>query len=436
MLRTLMGFGFLIIIGACAVGCAPAPAVTAPTDTLPPATEIPLATATEEAAPQDTETPEPTEIVITLDLDSGHSSCVPIGDHDPLPEVAYQEYPAAILDYLNQGASPEELAAELILRGLGPSEQPVRTEDLSRDGYRDVVVSIYDLQTEPKGGMLIYTCAEDAYVLSYISLAEGDEHAPEALLIQDLDADGFPEMVFTITICDSHTCFDDVEILSWENGAFVERVEGATTDLPNPSAQLTDYDRDGVYSLEVVGKAFSDVEAGPQRDKTSTWEYDPGDGMWKYADYSLAASPFRIHLVHDADDAMRRGEYQIGSLLFQQVLEDEDLIDWLNPAEEALNLGAYAYFKRVVAAGFLAQIGQGEALLDEMGEAYPDYPQTAYVAMADAFWTEFTSSGSAQEGCYAAHQFAVLNQAAVLTPLGSKTYGYANRDYTPTDICP
>ena len=49
------------------------------------------------------------------------------------------------------------------------------------------------------------------------------------------------------------------------------------------------------------------------------------DGIWKFSSESLASSPFRIHLVHDADDAMRRGEYQIASLLFAQVVSEEDL---------------------------------------------------------------------------------------------------------------
>lgn len=373
---------------------------------------------------------------MTLDLSEGHSTCVEPAAHDPLAEAAYEEYPAAILAFLNQGASPEELAVELIVRGLGPNEEPVRTEDLTGDGFRDVVVSIYDLQIAPQGGMLIYTCAEGQYELGYISLAEATEQAPEALVIQDLDADGLPDLVFTTTSCGAHTCFDDVEILSWVGGAFVERVAGATTDLPNPSAQLTDYDRDGIYTLEVIGTAIASVGAGPQRDETRTWELDPSDGMWKFESTSLAASPFRIHLVHDADDAMLRGEYQIAALLYAQVVEDEDLIDWLNPTEEALNLGAYAMFKQIVAAGYLAQIQQGESLLVEMVELYPDYPQSAYVQMAQAFWSGFTTSGVVEDGCEAAHQFAVLNQAAVLRPLGSATYGYANRDYSPTDICP
>lgn len=283
---------------------------------------------------------------------------------------------------------------------------------------------------------MIYTCAEREYVLSYLSLAQQTEQTPQALLIQDLDADDLPELVFSTTSCGAHTCFDDVEILSWVDGAFMERVEGDTTDLPNPSAQLTDYDRDAVYTLEVVGTAIASVGAGPQRDQTKTWEYDPADGLWKYTSTSLAVSPFRIHLVHDADDAMLRGEYQIASLLFSEVVEDEDLLDWLNPTEEALNLGAYSYFKRVVAAGFLAQIQGGEDLLVEMTQEYLDTSQEAYLEMAQAFWSAFTSSGSAEEGCDAAHQYAVLNQPAVLDPLSSTTYGYANRDYGPTDICP
>lgn len=430
----------ILVIGALAAGCSSVSILETPVDTatatIPLPTEIPLETVTEIPEPTDTAVPEPTEAEVIQILEGEGDLCVAIGDHDPLPEVDYASYPAAILEYLNQGASPEELAVELIVRGLGPSEQPVRTDDLTGDGYRDVVVSIYDLQVVPQGGMLIYTCADNQYVLSYISLAGETEQAPEALLIQDLNADQQPELVFSTTNCGAHTCFEEIEILSWVDGAFSERVEGSTADLPNPSAQLTDYDQNAIYALEVVGTAIASVGAGPQRDETRVWEYDPSDGFWKYASDSLAASPFRIHLVHDADDAMLRGEYQIAALLFSQVVEDEDLLDWLNPTEEALDLGAYSYFKRVVAAGFLAQIQSGEALLVEMRELYTGTDQDAYLEMAEAFWAAFTSTGVAENGCEAAQQYAALNQAAVLSPLGSETYGYANRDYGPMDICP
>ncbi|MEN8243106.1 MAG: hypothetical protein ABFS17_14425, partial [Chloroflexota bacterium] len=326
----------LLILAVVLSGCAPVSStVETPTEMVIIPTEAATIAATEVVEATEQVTPEPTEVVVTLPLAGDQRTCVDLGAHDPLPEAAYEEYPAAIMAYLNQGASPEELAVELIVRELGPNEQPVRAEDLTGDGIRDLVVSIFNLQIQPQGGMMIYTCVAGQYQLDYISLAGPSEHAPEALVIQDLNADQLPDLVYTKTNCGAHTCFDDVEIVSWVDGVFVDLVEGSTTDLPNPSAQLTDYDRDGIYSLEVVGTAVASVGAGPQRDQTKIWEYDPDEGLWKFASESLASSPFRIHLVHDADDAMLRGEYQIGSLLFAQVVTEEDLLDWLNPTEEA-----------------------------------------------------------------------------------------------------
>jgi hypothetical protein len=84
----------------------------------------------------------------------------------------------------------------------------------------------------------------------------------------------------------------------------------------------------------------------------------------------------------------------------------------------------------------MAQIQQGETLLAEMREAYTGTDQDGYLEMAEAFWTAFTTSGVAEDGCQAAQEYAVLHQLAVLSPLGDETYGYANRDYGPTDICP
>jgi hypothetical protein len=436
MIKNLLVIQLVLVL--LLVGCGPAANDLADTPTIveETPTEIPIVTPSETPEEVIEPTLEPTEPVVVPTTNGSVLGCVEPSEHDPLPVVAYEDYPAAIMEFLNQGASPEELAVELILRELGPTEQPVRSEDLTADGYRDVIVSIYNLQIHPQGAMMVYSCQNGEYVLSYISLAQQAEHAPEALLIQDLNNDDVLDLVFTVVSCGAHTCFDEVQILSWVDGAFSERVEGSTAELPNPSAQLTDYDRDAIYSLEVVGTAIASVGAGPQRDNTMIWEYAPTDGMWKFSSETLAASPFRIHLIHDADDAMLRGEYQIAALLYAQVVEDENLLDWLDPAEEEQDLGAYSYFKRVVAAGFLAQIQEGADLLDEMTEEYGDTPQEDYLEMAQAFWQEFTTSGVAENGCEAAHQYAVLNQAAVLNPLSSITYGYANRDYGPTDICP
>jgi hypothetical protein len=198
---------------------------------------------------------------------------------------------------------------------------------------------------------------------------------------------------------------------------------------------VTDFDGDGVYTFEATGTAIGSVGAGPQRDRIRVWEYDSATGYWVFSSETLGPSDFRIHVVHDADAAMRRGEYLIAALLYQQVIEDDALKDWMDFSLERAYLSAYSYFKRIVAESFLGELEQANDLLEEMARLYIETDQQAYVEMSGLFVEAFLTGGE-EAGCTAAHEYAALNPETVLAPLGSATFGYANPDYEPEDICP
>lgn len=432
-----MMIGLLIL-----VGCGSQPTATPPAeDDAPAQTEAAEpqvdAQPTQEEMPEDEavdQEPAPTPTPVPRPT-SKASVCVPPAEHEPLASATYSEYPQTILDYLNSGATPEELAVELIVGQLSPDDQPVWAEDLNQDGVRDVVVTVLDTQNPPRGAMMIFTCQGAGYVLSHVVVAEQDQHAPKLLHIQDLNDDGLWEVVYTSTVCGAHTCFEDIQIVSWENGIFMNRLEGSTAELPYPSVQLTDFDRDGNYDLEVIGTAIGSVGAGPQRDSINIWAYDPNTNTWKLTEQTLASSPFRVHLMHDAEAAMDRGEYLIASLLFQQVIEDETLLEWSNPADEYNSLAAYAYYKRIVADVFLGDRTAALTVYDEFAELYGDTAQNSYVEMADAFLADSEVLGL-EGGCTSAQQYASSNEFSILTPLGSSVYGYANPDFAAADVCP
>lgn len=411
---------------------------------LPTATEAPVPTeavatatvpAVDESAtePAAAPTESPTEAPITPV--SAGAVCVPPAEHGDLNFTSYAEFPQTILDYLNAGASPEELAVSLIVQGLGPEEQPVWAEDLTGDGYREVVVTVYDPENQPQGALMIYNCVGGQYVLSQVAISDAVSFAPVLLYIQDLNNDGIREAIYSSTNCGAHTCFQDIHILSWENSTYQEKLAGSTLDFPYPNAKLTDYDYNGIYSLEVTGTAFASVGAGPQRDTINVFDYDSSSDMWRLTGQTLAASPFRIHLVHDADAAMDREEYLIASLLYEQVITDDSLLEWAKADVEKNNLTAYAYYKRVVAAMFMGDQAAAESIFAELQDLYDKTSQYGYVEMADAFLTDSAALG-VESGCTAARQYAASHQTQVLDPLGSSVYGYANPDYTSEDMCP
>ena len=149
----------------------------------------------------------------------------------------------------------------------------------------------------------------------------------------------------------------------------------------------------------------------------------------------MAASPFRIHALHDAEATIDAGDYFTASLLFQQVIEDEGLLEWASPEEEYANLAAYAYFKRIVAAAYLDDIPAAEVLYEMIQEEYARSQQYTYVDMAGVFLAG-VNEADLETGCDAAVEFADINQLLVLDPLGSAAYGYANPDFEAADVCP
>jgi hypothetical protein len=362
-------------------------------------------------------------------------NCLEPSAHGDLAETSYEDTPQEILTYLNEGSSPEELAVELMLRDINVDQQPVVVDDLTADGLYEVIVTILNPQSPPQGALLIYTCQGEQYALTHIEASGAFIRAPVVIYIGDINVDGQNELIISSSSCGAHTCYEDVRILSWTGSHFESRLEGDTSDLPYPRVQLTDYDRDGVYDFEATGTAVGSVGAGPQRDLIKVWKYDAGTGFWNLDSEAFGPSNFRIHVVYDADKAMRRGEYQIAFLLYQQVITDDKLLDWMNPDYERRNLSAYAYFKQVVTSAMMGDIDQMTDIYADMTIIYQGQELYAFAEMALAFLTGFAAGGE-QEGCAAAHQFAAQHPDTILTPLGSTTYGYFNPDYEPEDICP
>jgi hypothetical protein len=395
----------------------PISSATATFSLITPATEMPTGTATVPVDPV----------------------CVPQGLHDPLPATSFEEYPNAFLLFLNTGGAPSALQANMENLSIANSDSSVSVADLTGDKKNDVVVSFLepDPQTvPPPGALLVYICRGDQYTLAHIELSDNFLSAPRILRLQDLNADGSADLLFSSTTCGAHTCFESTQILAWNGVDFEPRLDGGTDDLPSPDLQITDYDRDGVYDIEMTAGGFSSVGAGPQRSLTRIWEYNPGSGLWEPSQQILGTSDYRIHILHDADAASRNGEYQVALVLYDQVINNPDLLDWMEKEEEKLNIGAYARYKLVVVYALQGNLERAQSFLDEIDSVYSvNIPQRVYIDMAIEFLIAYEQGGQ-EAGCLAAHQFAALNAGQVLSPLGSLTFGYANPDYTPLDVCP
>jgi tetratricopeptide (TPR) repeat protein len=141
--------------------------------------------------------------------------------------------------------------------------------------------------------------------------------------------------------------------------------------------------------------------------RSRTWSWDPASQVFLPAEDEIHASNFRIHILHDADQAFLDGEYERALDLYARVREDDDLQAWVDPSLEQAHLEAYAAF-RIVHTHYA--LGKSEAaeqafnsLLDSFPEGTPGY---AFVQMALAFHEEVDQSGNLNMACLSAQAFA------------------------------
>jgi hypothetical protein len=351
----------------------------------------------------------------------------------------YAGLPQSIQDYLNRGATAAALDQALYDLGLANQPVAVSEADLSGDGKRDIVVSIYDSASEsmpPAGDLLIFVCQAGSYALVYHEITEEPNGAPGIRYVQDLNADGRAELVSSTAICGAHTCFEAVKILAWDGASFQNRLVGESSDLAYPTVEVVDPEGDGVYDLQITGSGIGSAGAGPQRSLVRLWRFATGSGQWEPAGDTPGPSDYRIHMLHDAEAAARKGAWDAALLLYQRVIHDTTLLDFVDPAIEQADLAAYARYKAFVVATLQANEALSKSLLSELENTYPPGSrQRPFVEMALAFLQAFTEDGQAA-ACQAVRDYASAHIDQVLLPLGPAAFGYGNPEITAEDVCP
>ena len=365
--------------------------------------------------------------------------CVPEQPEISIAPTDFDTYPAAILGYLNAGGSTFGMDSVLVANGLQYNIPSTYTLDITNDGKYDVIVTIADPDDEndpPMGMILVYYCDGVSYQLGFAEYAPENGGIPTVLSTMDLNNDSVNEIVYSSSLADTFARYEQVQIISWNGAYFEKRLEGSTTSLPFPSSQATDYDKDGIYQIEMVAAAVDSVEAGPTREILHIWEYASTDGHWYHTQTIPGPSDFRIHVLQDADTALVNNDPATAILLYQQVISSPDLRDWLEPDYERAVLGAYARFKTVVAYAKMGDTTQAQAALAEMDATYESWEDTyAWLEMAQEFWQGLGTDGY-EAGCDKVEEFALFYPDKVLEPISQQTFGYANLDYTPEMMCP
>ena len=347
-------------------------------------------------------------------------------------------YGADLLAFLNGGGDVHALENHIQALKLSPQTGiHLAQQDFNGDGLDDVAVSLLapdNAAIVAPGDLYVFLCGGQIYALNYTSPQVSDIGAPEILDARDLNADGAADLLTARESCGVHTCFSQLEVLTWHQNTMMNVMLGESDDLPYPSIRVVGPSGDGRYGLAVTGTAIGSAGAGPYRGLTRTWVWDPtGLSLVPGPDLALP-STFRIHVLNDADQADLAGDYTTALELYARVVNDDSLQDWVDPARERANLGAYAMFRQVLAQLQLADSTAAQAAYLALQDANPPAsPGGAYGLLGQAFWTAYQASGSIGLACAQAQAFAQANQPTILQALD---FGYANPTYSATDICP
>jgi hypothetical protein len=318
-----------------------------------------------------------------------------------------------------------------------PKGLSAAVEDLNGDQFEDFVISLIDPMTpgEPtttaESILLVFLCDRDQYRLEYANTSSPDADRIHISQIRDLNSDGLKELLVMQELCGAHTCTQAWEVLTWQGGEFVNVLVGRTDDLPSPILEIIGPFADGSMSLELTGTGVLSAGAGPARAITRVWRWSAAQAQFTVFEERLSAPVFRIHALHDADQAALNGQTQRALDEYQRVIEDPGLDDYPYGDEGHTQLSAYSLYRSMLIWLELDDLVQAESTYTFLREGYSG--ASAFVDLAQEVWEAYLATEDLTQSCQIGRAYAQAHSEQVLSPLN---YGYANKIYTAVDVCP
>jgi hypothetical protein len=205
---------------------------------------------------------------------------------------------------------------------------------------------------------------------------------------------------------------------------------GSSADIPTPSIEVIPE----ANEIQVTAQGIGSAGAGPFRRFTRSWIWNPERGSFLPTPDEFLPSPFRVHLLHDADQAAKERSYDLALEFYLGVIEDDELQDWADPEYERAILSAFASFRLIHTHLLLADSEAAEIahtiLLSNFPPGSIGYD---FALMGDEFWFQYQSTNDIISACVSAQAFALSHHETIIDAL---YFGYANPTYTVEDICP
>jgi hypothetical protein len=290
------------------------------------------------------------------------------------------------------------------------------------------------------GNLIVYNCTNGRYQIAYQALAdpafENLVSDPRLLSLEDVTGDGIDDLTFLTGDCGAGTCMDGVSVLSIHGSGALRNLAPDFANVPNPTFEYVPSTRGGGKDLIVVEGTLDDASAGPQRQITATWSFN--GNTFTQTQTTQESPTYRIHALHDGDEALRKKDYREADTQFLRVINDASLQTWdgnPNAQIEQQILSAFAYVRLMQSAALRNDDVGVQVAYDSLTRLAPaDTPGFLYAQLGDTFFRTWSATKNAVQSCQAMVDLAKQNANATKW-LGIDAFGTANYDYQPEDMC-
>jgi hypothetical protein len=207
---------------------------------------------------------------MTTEVTTGETASVTTFDLPACPE-RFSDYAEVMSDLINSADPGPEAVVAFLTACEALVEDGVEMVDLNGDGNNELV-AVYqnpsDEQIFVEGDLVIFNSGEGEYALGYRARAAGEVRL---LTVQDINQDGQPDVAWVDTTCGASTCFDTVNVRSWDGTTWADWTEGTIT-MAYAEISMTDSLEEGMgEEIELDGGIYGSVGAGPQRSRHEVW---------------------------------------------------------------------------------------------------------------------------------------------------------------------
>ena len=407
------------------------PSATATTASTEEATEA--AAAPVEATPAAATTEIVTATTTATEPAADAAAIAAVAEATPPPcPVVFAAFPELLADLINSPFGGIEGTLAYLRECNSLDEAGVETGDWTGDGADDLVVVLVDPKSDaanPQTDLLIFNSNGEKYDLAYRARAAGQV---SILAAADINADDKPDVAWVDTTCGASTCFDTVNVRSWDGSTWRDWTNKTITMAYADIALEDARDTAQGQEIQLKGGDYGSVGAGPQRVRTEIWGSTDG------APYTLIEKVYDrsqclYHKVLDANEALQRYQ-EIGLVqareMYTEAVTNKNLTQCGQRDNEMEELRSFSLFRLALISAYE---GQPDGAVENISQLQQAYPDAVFTKLGQAWLSGYQSSGDIATACSAATQFAKDNPESY-TSLSD--YGYANPTFDAADLCP